>query len=144
MPAGRSSSRVSRTACGMSANSASIDDSPIVASISRRSSSVTEVYLLMAATQAAELAATYVLTIGGSVHEPVGLAGIRELDLHQPALPVRVLVDGLRRVRERTVGLDDLAAQRRDHVRDGLDRLDLGVARVLLDLRAHLGWVEED
>src|SRR5512142_1888196 len=126
MPAGRSSSRFSRTDSGMSANSSSIEETPIAASISRRSSSVTDVYLDMAAAPAAALAAAYVLTIGGSVHQPLGLARVRELDLHEPALAVRILVDALGRVAERLVRLGDLARQRGDHVGDRLDRLDLG------------------
>src|SRR3954452_2434646 len=144
IPAGRSSSRVSRTASGMSANSSSIEEMPIVASISRRSSSVTDVYLDMAARKAARLAAAYVLTIGGGVHEALDLAGVREADLHQPAVAVRLLVDLLGRVAEGLVGLGDLAGQRRDHVRDSLDRLDLGVGGVLLDLGSHGRRVEED
>src|SRR3954447_25666507 len=145
MPAGRSSSRVSRTASGMSANSSSIEEMPIAASISRRSSSVTDVYLDMAAAPAAEpSAAAYVLTIGGSVHQAVGLARVRQLDLHEPALAGRGLIALLGRVRERLIGLGDLARQRRDHVRDGLDRLDLGIGLVLLDLGAGGRRVEED
>src|SRR5215217_8001329 len=99
MPAGRSSSRPSRTPSGMSAKSSSIEEMPIAASISRRSSSVTEVYLDMAAARPRrELGAAYVLTIGGSVHQALGLARVGELDLHQPAVAIRVLVDLLGRL----------------------------------------------
>ena len=45
---------------------------------------------------------------------------------------------------ERLVDLDDLARQGRDHVRDGLDRLDLGVGLVGLELGADRRGVEED
>src|SRR3954447_20433558 len=143
MPAGRSSSRVSRTRSGMSANSSSIEEMPIAASISRRSSSVTEVYVLMAARSAARLAAAYVLTIGGSVHELVGLARLRQLDLDEPAVAVGVLVYVLRSVAERLVRLGDLARERRDDVGHRFDRLHLGVRLILLDLRSDSGRVEE-
>src|SRR5438045_3524891 len=93
---------------------------------------------------AAKLASAYVLTIGGGVHEALGLARVRELDLHEPAVAVRVVVDLLRRVAERLVRLGDLARQRGDHVGDGLDRLDLRIGSVLLDLGAGGRRVEED
>src|SRR5947209_8508069 len=105
MPAGRSRSRVSRTASGMSANSSSIEPTPIAASISRRSCSVTDVYLLIGRRSMSRggLAAAYVLTIRSGVHEAVGLARIRQPDLHEPALGVGVAVDRFRRVGERSI-----------------------------------------
>src|SRR3954452_24034909 len=107
MPAGRSSSRFSPTPSGMSANSSSIEPMPIVASISRRSASVTDVYLLMAAKPRRGLPAAYVVTIGGGVDYALPLAWLGEFDLPQPALAVRVLIDLLGRVGKRLIRLGD-------------------------------------
>src|ERR687891_1995217 len=70
------------------------------------------------------------LPVGGGVEQLVRLGGVGEADLHEPALAVRVLVDRLGLLDHLAVHLDDLARQRRDHVRDGLDGFDLPVALV--------------
>ena len=65
------------------------------------------------------------------VEQRVDLGGVGETDPDEPALAVGVLVHGLGRVDDLLVHLEDLARERRDHVRDGLDRLDLAVRGVL-------------
>ena len=54
----------------------------------------------------------------------------------EPALAVRILVHRLGRVDDLLVHLEDLAGERRDHIGDGLDGLDLAVRGVLRDRRA--------
>ena len=84
------------------------------------------------------------LLVGSGIEQLIDLRGVGELDLDQPTLAVRVLVDLLGRVRERLVDCGDLAGEWGDHVRDGLDRLDLGIGLVLGDLIAGLGRLIED
>ena len=84
------------------------------------------------------------LLVGGDVEEAVDLGGVGEADPHEPALAVGVLVDGLGRVDDLLVHLEDLARERRDHVRDGLDRLDLAVGGVLRRRAAVGGRLEVD
>ena len=54
-------------------------------------------------------------------------AGLAQAHADEPALAVAVVVDVLRLVLQQLVALDDLAAQRREHVADGLHRLELAV-----------------
>ena len=54
----------------------------------------------------------------------------------EPALPVGIVVDGLRLVDGLLVDLQDLAREGRDDVGDGLHRLHLAVRDVLRDRRS--------
>ena len=132
-PSSSASARSSRSRGGMSSNSASIESTPIVRE------HLGAVIVGGRGVTAHGSCASYAL----GVHQRLGLRGVRQLDLDQPALAVGVLVDRLGLVAERLVDGDDLARQRRDHVGDRLDRLDLGVGLVLGHLRADLGRLEE-
>ena len=59
------------------------------------------------------------------------LGRIGQPDPHEPALAVGIVVDRLRLLDRLLVHLEDLARERRDHVRDRLDGLDLAVRLVL-------------
>src|SRR5688572_30782782 len=102
MPSGRSSGRSRRTPSGTrAAKSSSIDPTPIVSSISLRSSGVTAVYRLMGAL-------LQLCGVRSLVEEGFLLGRIREPHLHEPARAVRVGVDRLRIVGEVGVDLHDL------------------------------------
>src|SRR5215218_9679810 len=142
----RSSSRPKRTPSGMSRKSSATESTPIASSISRRSASVAESWLTVPAPAPAkpvpplpEAAPSsprrsllcQVLLVGVHVEERVDLGGVGEPDPDEPALSVRVRVHGLGDVDHLLVHLDDLARERRDHIRDGLHGLDLAVGGVL-------------
>src|SRR5215210_9011067 len=119
-PDGRSSGRPRRRAAGIDSNRSSIEPTPISASISARSRSVAEVYVVTAHSQcggwrgraAGAPRSLQRGAVGLGVQELLLLAGIGQADLDHPALPVGVLVDGLGAVGQRLVALDDLARER--------------------------------
>src|SRR5918994_1936843 len=74
--------------------------------------------------------------------EKVGFFGGAELD--DPAFPVGVVVDLLRRILQRRVDLDDLAAYRRVKGGDGLDALDGAEGVAGPDGDPHIGQLHED
>src|SRR3954469_23606188 len=126
------------TPSGMSRNSSSIDSTPIVSSIASRSARVSERKWDTGSGLREQL------LVGAGVEERVDLRRVREPDADEPALAVGVVVDRLGRVDDLLVDLEHLAGERRDHVRDGLDRLDLAVGRVPGDLLALLRRLEVD
>src|SRR3954451_10243868 len=139
-PAGRSSGRPSRTSAGIwRSNSSWMELTPIAESISARSASVTAVYCVKSVLRGLGERGL----VGGGVEQAVGLGLVGELDLDHPAVAVRIVVDVLGRVAQAEVDLDDLAAERRDDVRDRLDGLDLSVGLPGGDGRADLRRVEE-
>src|SRR6059036_983254 len=76
--------------------------------------------------------------------ELVELAGIRGLQEDHPPFAVGVLVDGLGLLRQLGVDLEHLAGDRREEIRDGLDRLDDAERLMRDDLRADLRQLDED
>ena len=108
---------------GICSKRSSIEETPIAASISSRSRSVSERYPSVIARPRPPVRL--------DVEQVVDLGRIGQPDPHEPALAVRVVVDRLRLVDRLLVHLEDLARQRRDHVRDRLHRLDLAVGLVL-------------
>src|SRR6476619_64254 len=136
-----SSARPSRTPSGICSKRSSIESTPIVSSICARSASVSERKLMSLRPC---LLVFDELLVSGGVQQRVGFAGIVEPDPDQPALAVRIFVHGLRRLDHFLIHLDHLAGDRRDHLGDRLDRLDLAVARVLRDAGALLGRLVMD
>jgi hypothetical protein len=59
--------------------------------------------------------------VRSGVEEVVQVSGVGELDLDHPAGAIRLGVDGLGSAFQRLVDGDDLAADRGEDVRDGLD-----------------------
>src|SRR3954465_12758548 len=131
----RSSGRPRRTPFGICSKSSSTESTPIVASICWRSASVSERKLM---SFRGGLLVFEQLPVRGGVQKGFGLGRVAQPDLDQPALAVRILVDGLGRFHDLLVDLDHLAGNRRDHFRDGFDGLDLAVARILRDRRTLL------
>src|SRR4051794_10605076 len=104
---GTSSARWNRTPAGMSRKSSSTESTPIAASISRRSASVSERKLTDAPRSAAaepphlqgqDGSPRDFVLVGGDVHQRVALGRVAHADADEPALAVRVLVHRLRRV----------------------------------------------
>src|SRR6266545_6005320 len=100
-----SSSRPRRTPSGRSRKSASTVGTPIAASISSRSSGVSERY----PTRALQIGEQ--LLVGPCVEERVRFGRIDEADPHQPAVSVGILVHDLRLVDDLLVDGDDLARE---------------------------------
>src|SRR5581483_8788518 len=121
--------------------SSSTDATPTVASISSWSESVSARNGCAFVTG---LLARENLLVGLDVEQAVGLVRLRQPDPDQPARAVGVLVHGLGRVDDLLVDLEHLARERRDHIGDGLDRLDLAVRLVLRHRRPGLGRLEVD
>src|SRR6266487_3042095 len=136
-----SSGRPRRTPEGICSKSSSIDSTPIVSSICSRSCSVSDRKLMRLRPS---LLLFEDLLVGGNAEQGVGLAGVGEPDPNEPALTIGILVDGLRSLDDLLVDLDHLAGERRDHVGDRLDRLDLAVGLVLADGGTRLRWLEMD
>ena len=84
------------------------------------------------------------LLVGLRREEALKFAGIAQAHLEEPAAAVRLLVDQLRIVDRLLVHFDQLAADRREEVGDGLHRLYLSHLLVLGNLRAGGGQVEVD
>src|SRR5687768_14575202 len=125
-----------RTPAGMSRKSSSTDSTPIAASIASRSASVSESWL--------KLEILEVLLVRLDVEERLDLRGVRQADAHEPAGAVRILVHRLRCVHDLLIDLEDHAGERRDHVGDGLHRLDLAIGGLLRGGRAVGGRLEMD
>src|SRR4051812_13325281 len=105
-PSGRSSGRSSRTPAGTSAKRSSTEETPIFASMRSRSWSVADVYRDTVPLLLSEL---QLRLVRGGVEQALPLARIAQPYLHQPAGVVGLLVDQLRRLRDRFVHLRHLA-----------------------------------
>src|SRR5205814_7882459 len=82
--------------------------------------------------------------VGVAAEELGELSLVRDPELEEPALLVRRFVDALRRRAELAVRLDDLARERREHVRGGLGRLDHRAAPAALDFCAWFRQLDVD
>jgi hypothetical protein len=83
------------------------------------------------------------LLVGGGVEQGLVVL-LAELDLDHPAALPGILGDDFEVVLDGRVDLDDLAAQGRVEVRDGLDGLDLAEGLAGLEDAADLGQVAVD
>src|SRR6202047_4157658 len=82
--------------------------------------------------------------VGGRVHQPAELSGVREPHFDQPRRAVRIAIDFLGRILKFAIGFDHLSRGGRINLADGLYGLHRSKRLSGFDFRSGLGQFDED
>src|SRR5579862_1666498 len=78
------------------------------------------------------------------VHQLVQFRRVAQLNLDEPAVAVRIVVNNLRLIGDACVCVDDLATQRREQLRHRFHRLDFAELCIALEYPPDLGQIQVD